>query len=430
MKKPEIIHFIGIGGIGMSALARFYAHEGATVSGSDRNETDLTKALVAEGIDICYKQTADNIKAKPKLDLVVYTEAMPPDNPELLEAKKQGLRTVNYFTALGEVANKYYLIAVSGTHGKSTTTAMLIDIMEAAGLDPTAIVGSLRAKDGRNFRPGKSSYFIVEACEYKRDFMALEPDILVITNVEYEHVDCYSDLADVQVAFRDLAKRVPSGGVVVAPKKDASLAPIIEDLRATVIDYQSAFDPFLKQSLPGLHNALNAAAATSVAKFLDIEKTVIKTALENFAGLCRRFEFKGKVNGSPLYDDYAHHPSEITATISGTRDKYPQKKITVVFQPHTYSRAKVLVDDFITSLALANRVVLVPIYASRETTETSVSSEQIVEKLVKKGVDALYADNLQAAADIIKKTVSEDEVIVIMGAGDVTKLADLLITQT
>ena len=410
----------------MSALARFYAHEGVTVSGSDRSETDLTKALATEGMAVCYEQTAANIKARPELDLVVYTEAMPPDNPELLSAKEQGIRTVNYFTALGEVANQYYLIAISGTHGKSTTTAMLIDIMEAADLDPTAIVGSLRAKDGRNFRPGKSRYFVVEACEYKRDFMTLEPDILVITNVEYEHVDCYSDLASVQTAFRDLAERVPSTGAVVAPIKDASLAPIIKDLRATVVDYQSAFDPHLKQSLPGLHNHLNAAAATAVSEFLKIDKTVTKTALENFPGLWRRFEFKGEVNGVPLYDDYAHHPSEITATISGTRDKYPRKKITVVFQPHTYSRTKALLDDFITSLTLADRVVLVPIYASREVTETSVSSEQIVAKLADKGVDALYADSLQAAADTIKKTVSDDDVIVIMGAGDVTELADLL----
>ncbi len=426
MKKLKQVHFIGIGGIGMSALARLYAHEGAIVSGSDQKETDLTKALAAEGIAVCYEQTAANIDCRPELDLVVYTEAMSPDSPELLAGKKRGLRIVNYFTALSEVANPYYLIAVSGTHGKSTTTAMLIDILEAAGLNPTAIVGSLRAKTGSNFSFGKSRYFIVEACEYRRDFMTLEPDILVITNIEHEHVDYYPDLDSVQTAFRDLALKVPSQGAVIASSKDPKLAPVIKGLNTAIIDYQTAFDPLLKQPLPGLHNALNAAAAAAVAQFLKLEKTAVKTALENFAGLCRRFELKGEVNGAPVYDDYAHHPTEVSATIAGARGRHLEKKIVVVFQPHTYSRTRALEGNFVTALATADQVILLPIYAAREAIDESVGSELLTKKIIKAGTKADYADTFAAAADMIKGSVSADDVVLVMGAGNVTEVTTLL----
>jgi len=328
MNIANKIYFIGIGGIGMSGLARLFKHEGATVSGSDAVETGNTKKLVAEGIEVSYEQVPENITHEGKAplpDLVVYTEAMAQAHPELVAARDAGIRTINYFEALAEVANEYYLIAVAGTHGKSTTTAMLIDILEEAGFDPTAIVGSLRTKTGSNFRAGKSKYFIVEACEYKRDFLTLEPDVLVITNIEHEHVDYYKDLEDVQDAFHELAMKVPQDGAVIAIRSDMKVRPVLRSLRARVYDYKIEVFRDLALKQPGLYNRMNAGAARATALVLGADKHIIQEALENFAGTARRFEYKGDVNGAKVYDDYAHHPTEIEATISGVREKYPDK---------------------------------------------------------------------------------------------------------
>jgi len=378
------IHFIGIGGIGMSALARLFLHEGKTVSGSDAHQTDLTKKLSEEGIEVSYDQSANNIQSKgsdPLLGLVVYTEAMAEDNPELVAARAEGIKTVNYFEALGMVANEYYLIAVAGTHGKSTTTSMLTDVLEEAGLDPSAIIGSLRSKTGSNYRAGKSKYMIVEACEYRRDFMHLRPDVLVITNVELEHVDYYKDLADVQSAFRELAEFVPEDGAVVCDTSDLALQPIVTGLSCQLIDYRQFVNPFLKLRLPGVHNRLNAAAATGVADFLKIDQEVVDSALKNYAGIWRRFEYKGDVNNAPVYDDYSHHPTEVKAAIAGARELYPEKKITVVFQSHTYSRTRELFSDFVSALSKADRVIMLPIYPARQEDTTGVSAEDLVKSL-------------------------------------------------
>jgi UDP-N-acetylmuramate--alanine ligase len=411
------IHFVGIGGIGMSGLARLFLHEGKTVSGSDAKETPLTQALQKEGATVFYTQVPENIESKVSdtvLDLVVYTEAMPHDHPELLKARELGIATMNYFEALAMVANEYYLIAVAGTHGKTTTTAMLIDIFEEASFDPSAIVGSLRSKTGSNYRAGKSKYFIVEACEYKRDFLTLKPDVLIITNLELEHVDYYKDLEDVQSAFRELAEKVPVDGAIIANATDQSILPILPTgPSCRIIDYRQYIDLSLKLRQPGLHNRLNAAAATAVARFIGIEQTTINSALENFAGTARRFEYKGDCNNAPVYDDYAHHPTEIAASIAGARELYPDKKLTVVFQPHTYSRTQELFADF----------VAVPIYAARKEEGYDVESKNIVEALQEQGVDAKDFLTLEAAALAVQETVSKDDVVLIMGAGNVGKVA-------
>ncbi len=424
VQKIKHIHFIGIGGIGMSGLARLYLHEGAGVSGSDSTISAITQALEIEGVEFFADQGAHNIT--DRIDLVVYTEAMPEDHPEVVAARERGIETINYFEALGRVANEYYLIAVAGTHGKTTTTAMLIDILEEASLDPTAIVGSLRTKTGSNFRAGKSKYFIVEACEYKRDFLTLEPDVLVITNLEHEHVDYYQDLTDVQAAFRELAMKVPADGVIVADKSDYKVRPCIEGVAASVLDYREAIDLALELPQPGLHNKLNAAAARKVAEYLEIEKSPIDSALKHFVGTKRRFEFKGEVHNAPVYDDYAHHPTEIEATIAGVRDKYPDAHLTVVFQPHTFSRTKELKADFVTALSKADQVLMIPIYAAREEDDGSISSELIIEELRAQGVTAEHFHTHAAAAEAIKQSVNKEDVVVVMGAGDVTKVSELL----
>jgi UDP-N-acetylmuramate--alanine ligase len=426
MEQHKRVYFIGIGGIGMSGLARLYLHEGAMVWGSDIATTANTERLMEEGARIVYEQKAENIA--DDLDLVIYTEAIAKDNPELVEAKRKGVRTMNYFEALGEVANEYYLIAISGTHGKTTTTAMLIDILEEASFDPTAIVGSLRSKTGSNFRPGKGKYFIVEACEYRRDFLSLTPDLLVITNIEFEHVDYYKDLDAVKEAFYAFGTQVREGGAIVANFGDPSIAALLRPLPAEGIDYAKKFDPLLRLRLPGIHNRMNAAAAKAAAEFLGIEEKTINDALENFAGTARRFEYKGDHNGAPVYDDYAHHPTEIAASIAGARELYPEKKLTVIFQPHTFSRTQELLPEFVAALAKADRVIMLPVYAARAEEGYTATSEDIVERLKEGGVNAEHFMTREAAAQSVADAVGKDDVVLVMGAGDVTKIARLLTT--
>lgn len=418
------IHFIGIGGIGMSGLARFWLHEGAVVSGSDATQSEITDALVAEGARVVYQQVPENISAD--VQLVVYTEAMAHDHPELKAARERGISTINYFEALGQVANEYYLIAVAGAHGKTTTTAMLIDVLEAAGLDPTAIVGSLRSKTGSNFRAGKSKYAVVEACEYKRDFLHLAPDVLVITNIDHEHVDYYKDLADVQAAFRELAVKVPETGAVIANATDLHVAPVLAGLSCQVIDYRQHLSLTLPLKQPGLHNRQNAAAAAAAAAFVGIANEVAEAALSDFAGTWRRFEYKGIYNGAIIYDDYAHNPQKVAAAIAGTRELFPDKRLTVVFQPHTYSRTKVLCNEFVEVLATADRVVMLPIYAAREVFDPTVSSQDIVAALQGRSVQADFFATMEEAVQALKMTAGETDVVLCVGAGSVTRVSAAL----
>lgn len=422
LAEAKHIHFIGIGGIGMSALARFFLAEKKQVSGSDRAASLITDALEKEGVEFFPEQVASNIKAG--IDLIVYTEAMSPEQEEMMAARALNVPMMNYFEALGLVANEYYLIAVAGTHGKTTTTAMLTDILEEADLDPTAIIGSLRSKTGSNFRRGKSNYAVVEACEYKRDFLHLQPEILVITNLEFEHVDYYKDLADVQDAFRTLALAVPETGFIVTDTSNVNIKPALEGVQATVIDYRQFIDLDLTLRQPGLHNRLNAAAASAVAKCLEVESKEVTSALENFAGTWRRFEYKGAFvndNGKvQVYDDYAHHPTEIMATIAGTRELYPNHQLTVVFQSHTYSRTAELFADFATALTKADKVVLLPIYAAREENVSGVTSEKLAAVIKELGTEVVCFTTVGAATEEVRMNTAAEGVVVVMGAGDMT----------
>lgn len=427
MKLTDIkkAHFVGIGGIGMSGLARLFLHEKKEVSGSDRSFTDVTNALQEEGVRLFPSQVADNIAHE--VDLIVYTEAMPKDHEELVRARELGIPLMNYFEALGMVANEYYLIAISGSHGKTTTTAMIIDILEEAGLDPTAIVGSLRSKTKSNFRAGKSKYFVVEACEYRRDFLSLTPDILVITNTEHEHVDYYPDLRSVQEAFRELALQVREGGTVVVNFGAPNIAPILEGVTAKLIDYGKYFDPTLKLKVPGLHNQLNAAAACAAADIVGVGPLQSKRALEGFSGTWRRFEYKGELNGAKVYDDYGHHPTEIKATLEGARELYPEKKLTLVFQSHTYSRTHTLFNEFVGALSLPDHVVLLPIYGAREENESGVTHRKLADALRAQHTSVDAYDTFDEVVAYIKEHATPHDVVVVMGAGDVTHVATRLV---
>ncbi len=418
------IHFIGIGGIGMSALARFLLAEKKNISGSDRTITPITSALESEGVTYYSGQLATNITED--IELIIYTEAMAHDQEEMVAAHALGVPMVNYFEALGAAMNPYYLIAIAGTHGKTTTTAMLTDIFEYAEKDPTTIVGSLRGKTQSNFRFGKSKYAIVEACEYRRDFLHLRPEVLVITNIEHEHVDYYGSLEDVQKAFREMIERVQESGVVIAPTRDPNAAPILIDSPVEVIDYMEYFDLNMKMTQPGIHNRLNAAAAIAAAKTQKISVEQAKAALSQFSGTWRRFEYKGELSGAPVYDDYAHHPTEIKATIAGARELFPDKHITVVFQPHTYSRTRSLFTEFAKALGAADRIILLPIYGAREENISGVTSRELAVKALEYSKQVEYVDSLDEAEVNIRSSVQPNDVLIVMGAGTVSALATTL----
>ncbi len=420
------IHFIGIGGIGMSALARHFLAEKKIVSGSDRSASPITDALVSEGVLFCGAQVKENII--DGIDLVVYTEAMSRDHEELVAAREKNIPTINYFETLGLVANQYFLIAVAGAHGKTTTTAMLIDIFEDAGLDPSAVVGSLRARTGSNYRAGKSQYFIAEACEYKRDFLYLEPDILVITNVEAEHLDYYKDLDDVVDAFHTLAMKVPEDGFIVCNAKDAVIKRVVDGVVAQVVDYTGSMDLVMPMKLPGLHNRMNAAAAMAAAAQTTIPIARAKETLATFAGTWRRFEYKGKtITGALVYDDYGHHPTEIRATILGARELYPDRTIALVFQAHMYSRTHALFNDFVNALSGADYTMLLPIYAAREENVSGVTHTKLADAIREKNKNVCAVDSFEAAVSELKKLATDKDCIIVMGAGDIYQVAEGLL---
>jgi UDP-N-acetylmuramate--alanine ligase len=409
----------------MSSLARHFLAEKKKVSGSDRELNANTKQLDKEGVQIFAEQSAKNITKD--IELVVYTEAMSPDHEEMQAAKDLGLPMMNYFSALGQAMNPYYLIAVAGTHGKTTTTAMMTDIFEALEKDPTSIIGSFRSTTKSNYRAGKSKYAIVEACEFKRDFLHLKPDVLVITNIEHEHVDYYQDLEDVQKAFKELVGQVNEGGVVIANTSDANVAPVLTDLKVPVENYLSALDLDLKLKQPGFHNRLNAAAALAVARHEKLDLELAKTALENFNGTWRRFEYKGELNGAPVIDDYAHHPTEIRSTVQAARELFPERRLVIVFQPHTYTRTKSLFDEFAKAVGLADEVIFLPIYAAREKNASGVTSRELSVKALEYSSNSSYVENFESAEKTLRSKITDTDMVVVMGAGDVTNLATSLV---
>ncbi|MGH7141443.1 MAG: UDP-N-acetylmuramate--L-alanine ligase [Minisyncoccia bacterium] len=442
------VHIVGAGGIGLSALAQLLKERGDEISGCDRSASPVTERLQRSDISIYIGHDAAHISGD--CDLVIYSDAIPEDHPERARAKELGIPQKSYFEALGEIANESKcLIAVAGSHGKTSTIAMLIDVLEEAGLNPTAIVGSLRAKTHSNFRAGGNGYFIVEADEYLRHFLYFKPKILVITNIDADHLDYYKDLADVQSAFRELAESVPApigpslrpvskdgpmggalaGGCIVCDPNDQNVAPVIGDLKCTIIDYKKFYDPNLPmQALP--LQRVNAAAALAVANVLKINKDVAKKALAEFAGTWRRFEYKGKTkNGVEVYDDYAHHPKEIATTLGSVREKFPDRQIIVAFQPHLYSRTKLLLDDFARAFKDADEVVIAPIFAAREAPDPEISSELLAQKISESGTLTTAANSLDevlSKLQAISYKLQTPSLIITMGAGELYKVAEQL----
>lgn len=430
--KINSVHFIGIGGIGTSAIARMFLPEGKSVSGSDMAESEITELLKKEGAAISIGEDAKNIPEGT--ELVIYTIAIDKDNAELLEAKKRDIPTLSYPEALGIISKDKYTIAVVGTHGKTTTTAMIAKVLMDAGLDPTVIIGSLIFdKDGKrtNFISGKGDYLVVEGCEYCRSFLNISPRMLVITNIDADHLDYYRDMEDIISAFVELSQKLPKDGYLILDSHSQNVEAVVKNSPCQNGDYAALRLPEgFKLHIPGSHNLLNAKAALGVAKILNISDASALSSLEAFRGTWRRFEYRGRAkNKAFVYDDYGHHPTEIEATLQGTRERFPDKKITVVFQPHLYSRTKQHLQGFGKALSEASSVILLPIYPAREVDPGDISSEMVAEEIKKNGKDAEVVQTFEEAASLAEKLSKEDDLILTLGAGDTNKVADILVRK-
>ncbi len=421
LKNIQHVHFIGIGGIGISAIARMFMLLGKKVSGSDMSESKVVTELRALGADIIIGHAAVNI---PKnIELIIYTIAIPKDNEEFIEANKRKVPVYSYPESLHFISKDKYTIAVSGTHGKTTTTAMIAKIMIDAGLDPTVIVGSFLKDQKSNFVAGKSDYFVIEACEYQKSFLNIEPKIVVVTNIDNDHLDFYKDIYDIQNAFSEFVQKVPKNGYVIYDGKDALVEHAVKNTEGKLVLSNEFRDRDLKLKIPGNHILQNAEKALAVAHILGIDARKATKSLEDFSGTWRRFEYKGETkDGVVVYDDYGHHPTEIQATLKGSREFFGKKKIVVVFQPHLFSRTKLLIDDFAKSFVNADLVLVAPIYAAREKPDSSISSEILVGKI--QGTKALSFHDFEEIENYLKDHIKEYDVIITMGAGDIYTIGE------
>ncbi|MDE1925431.1 MAG: hypothetical protein KGH79_04635 [Patescibacteria group bacterium] len=400
--KDQRIHMIGIGGIGMSALAQLYLAEGARVSGSDRGESPTTRMLREKGISIAIGHDAAHVPEDASL--LVYSDAVPPDNSERVRGRELGLSELSYFEALGKAAEGKRVVAISGTHGKTTTTAMLGKILIDAGFEPTVVVGSIVPEWGSNFRSGTSNIFVVEACEYRNHFLVFHPEVLVITNIEWDHTDYFKDLASLETAFAEARSQAKA---------------VIER-----VQYAKELVPELL--VPGEFNKDNARAAKAAARAIapEISDASIDASLALFKGVWRRFEYKGRTQNSvAIYDDYAHHPTAIVKTIEAAREKFSGKKIIVFFHPHLYSRTRDLFGDFAKALATADKAFILPVYAAREPFDPSATHEALAEAVNRAGGHAQAIPDFDAVVQEIKK-LGADAVVFTMGAGDVYKAGE------
>ncbi len=451
-KKPQHVHFIGIGGISMSGLAEILIKENFQISGSDNKPSALTEHLTQLGAVVNYPQKASNIT--DGIDVVVYTAAIHEDNPELMEVRKQNIPTLTRAELLGQLMKNYETpIAVSGTHGKTTTTSMLSHILLAAKKDPTISVGGILKAIGGNIRVGNSDVFVTEACEYTNSFLDFFPKIAIMLNVEEDHMDFFKDIDDIRSSFHRFAELLPADGALIINKNIEKMESITDGLSCKVITYSETQDAdysasnisfdelgnasfdLLKHgkslghiylSVAGNHNVSNALSTIAAADLLEIDLETIQKGLLSFTGTDRRFQYKGERNGFTIIDDYAHHPTEIKATLTSARN-YPHKDIWCVFQPHTYTRTKAFFHEFAEALALADHVILADIYAARETDTLGMSSESLAEELKKLGCDAYYLSSFEKIENFVLEKCIHGDVLITMGAGDVVNIGDSLL---
>ncbi|MBI5651697.1 MAG: UDP-N-acetylmuramate--L-alanine ligase [Chloroflexi bacterium] len=438
------IHLVGIGGIGLSAIARVLIARGVLVSGSDQIASPLTDELAQLGAKIFIGHRAENIG---DVDLVLVTSAAPDDNPEIIAARARGIRVARRNDFFPELTEGKTTIAIAGTHGKTTTTGMIAVILAEAGYDPDAIIGGVIPEFNGNARAGNGRYFVIEADEYDRAFLGLRPTISVVTNIEFDHPDKFHDLEDVTRAFREFIARAPVYGLVVGCGDAERVAQELPNARARTLRYgfdvendwsASALRPNaeggndftvwqrgerigdFRLKIPGKHNVLNALAAIAVAHDVGVDLNAVRQTLRHFRGAARRFEVKPAVRGVTLVDDYAHHPTEIRATLSAARERFRGRAIWAVFQPHTYSRTHALLDEFANAFERADHVIITEIFAARERESLGITGAQIVARM--KHRDARFIANLDECAALLESHLRAGDVLITLGAGDVNRV--------
>ncbi len=437
------IHFVGIGGIGMSAIADILHDAGVSVSGCDLKRSAATDLLHRRNIPVAIGHDASHLDG---VDLVVVTSAVKGHNPEIDAAHERGVRVMKRSTMLGELVNAKRGIGVSGTHGKTTTSAMIAVVLEEAGLDPTVLVGGVLRNLDSNAKSGQGDFVVVEADEYDRTFHQLHPEVAVVTNIEADHLEYYGSFDHIVEAFRVFAEGVKPGGVVIACADDPAVIQLLRrvhtrvvryglgeqaELRATNLrfaDRGSSFEVpgvgFFKLFVPGEHNVRNALAAIAVGLELGINADTIAAALSKYLGVDRRFQILGDYAGALVVDDYAHHPTEIAATLSAARRGYPERRIVALFQPHLYSRTRDFAREFGQSLRAADVAIVSPIYAAREQPMEGVSARLIAEAT--EGVEFLDRSNSEIVNEMRRRLLPGD-VFITMGAGDVHEIAESLV---
>lgn len=452
LKPGAHVHFVGIGGISMSALAEILIKNGFVVSGSDIKESTLTNKLQKLGVKFFLGHSKENVTGA---DLLVYTAAVKASNPEIQAAKQLNIPFIERAVLLGEIMKKYqHAIAVAGTHGKTTTTSMISLILLHANLDPTILVGGELDAINGNIRVGNSTYFVTEACEYVESFLRFHPFVGIILNIEADHLDYFKDLNHIIQSFKKFAQLIPENGYIVTCGDDKNILSIINDIKCNVITYGikdqtydwkaenivfneygfPSFDIIYKNNkistiqlnIPGMHNVYNALAAAACAYTLDVKIEDIVNGLYIFKGTYRRFEIKGRLNGFTIVDDYAHHPTEIKATLAAA-SKFPHDKIWCVFQPHTYTRTLSLLDEFSEAFTDADRVIITDIYAARERDEHKVHSRDLVNKIIEKGGNAEYISSFDEITSHILNQANEGDLIITMGAGNIYQVSEKIL---
>jgi len=449
------IHFVGIGGIGMSGIAEILLDQGFTVTGSDRALSEVTQRLQSLGARIFEGHRAANVD--PDADVLVYSSAVGPDNPELRAAAERKIPVIRRAEMLAEVMRLKYGIGVAGTHGKTTTTSMTSLVLLAGGLDPTVLVGGkLSGLGGTNARLGQGDFIVVEADEFDRSFLSLTPTIAVLTTLETDHLDCYRDLEDIKGAFVQFATRVPFYGFVVLCLDEPALLDIMPalskkkivtyglnpqaDIQATDIRYKENTSSFLVTrrgaelsrvtlQVPGQHNVQNALAALTVGLELGVPFDKVKAGIEKFTGVYRRWERKGEAGGITLYDDYAHHPTECRATLAGAKGGW-KRRVVCVFQPHLYSRTRDFYEDFGKSFLLSDVLVVTDVYPAREEPIQGVTGELVVHAARRFGhKDAHYVADKSALPSFLRSIIREGDLVITMGAGDIWKFGEQFLNE-
>lgn len=450
--KNKKVHFIGIGGISMSGLAAVLLNSGFKVSGSDAKDSIIIEKLRASGAEIYIGHRRENIN---DVDLIVYTAAIPSNNPELLEAKNKKIQLMDRAEFLGHIMKGHkYNVAISGTHGKTTCTSMLSHVTIEGDLDPTILIGGELDVIGGNFRIGNSEYFLTEACEYKQSFLKFFPYVGVILNIDADHLDCYKDINEIADTFEAFSKLIPTDGYLVGYGEDSRVKDILDKANCNTLSYGfenaditakninfnkmgcASFDIYkdnknlfsISLNVPGKHNILNALATICVSLIFNLNHNSITSGLSNCKGAHKRFEYKGEINGVTVIDDYAHHPTEIKATLS-TAQKIEHNKIYCVFQPHTYTRTKTLFNEFTTAFDDADELILMDIYAAREKDTGIVSSNMLGDAIRKRGINCVNVHSHNEALEYVKSKVNNNDLLLTVGAGDVVIVGEEYLKQ-